>query len=270
MIFCFIIIISAAVQNSGWNKPELTERKLDMHQWDTHSVHSDWEDNLLEIEEDWSDTGSQAVVNWRQSKDQLYVPPPPETVRPSSSAGSASSAEIRPSPAAGSVNSLRTSPIAGLTNISYPDTCFSSSPFSSSALPDITPEHYLARSVGSTNLDVLSHSTAEPESHALSDVRPPSPSTTGSDSSGVYSDASLNSLLVTETLLNREDKPFQDSAILPQSVEINSVEQDWRQEREELIQKDEELKRILEMPKEEMKKMISLKQQKEKLERKIR
>lgn len=41
-------------------------------------------------------------------------------------------------------------------------------------------------------------------------------------------------------------------------------------EREELIEKDEELKRILEMPRKEMKKILSLRQEKEKLERKIR
>ena len=69
---------------------------------------------------------------------------------------------------------------------------------------------------------------------------------------------------------SREEKSLQDRGVLQHPVESNTLEEDWWQERAELIQKDDELKRILEMPRQELRKMISLRQEKEKLERKIR
>lgn len=73
------------------------------------------------------------------------------------------------------------------------------------------------------------------------------------------------------TALDREDKFLQDKRVVQHSVEKESAEQkDWMQERNELLEKDEELKRILDMPRSEMMKIISLRQEKEKLERKIR
>ncbi|KAJ7385299.1 hypothetical protein OS493_016373 [Desmophyllum pertusum] len=66
------------------------------------------------------------------------------------------------------------------------------------------------------------------------------------------------------TALDREDKFLQDKRVVQHSVEKEPTEQ------KDLLEKDEELKRILDMPRSEMMKMISLRQEKEKLERKIR
>lgn len=75
----------------------------------------------------------------------------------------------------------------------------------------------------------------------------------------------------SRTVLNGGEKILQDKKL---DTENELAEQedsrDWWQAKEELIQKDEELKRILDMPRSEMMKMISLRQEKEKLERKIR
>lgn len=111
-------------------------------------------------------------------------------------------------------------------------------------------------------------------------------SSSGSESGSVKSHTSLEDLsgavqklsvieADNRTALNKEEKPkHQDKISAQKSLERELVEkedaQDWWQEKMELIQKDEELKRILEMPRSEILKMISLKQEKEKLERKIR
>jgi len=79
---------------------------------------------------------------------------------------------------------------------------------------------------------------------------------------------------VNGTALSREQKILQDKQLTQSCLEKELVDQkdaeDWWQEKGELIEKDEELKRILDMPRAEMMKMISLRQEKEKLERKIR
>jgi len=79
---------------------------------------------------------------------------------------------------------------------------------------------------------------------------------------------------VNGTALSREQKILQDKQLAQSCLEKELVDQkdaeDWWQEKRELIEKDEELKRILDMPRAEMMKMISLRQEKEKLERKIR
>jgi len=79
---------------------------------------------------------------------------------------------------------------------------------------------------------------------------------------------------VNGTALSREQKILQDKQLAQSCLEKELVDQkdaeDWWQEKGELIEKDEELKRILDMPRAEMMKMISLRQEKEKLERKIR
>ena len=69
-----------------------------------------------------------------------------------------------------------------------------------------------------------------------------------------------------------EDQSASQENILAsqRSVDGASTLQGNNKEREELVEKDEELKRILEMPRKEMKKILSLRQEKEKLERKIR
>ena len=266
--YCF----SSGVQSPGWHQPGLAERKLDVHKWDTHSVHSDWEDSLIEIEEDWSDsapTESHSFDHERQSMEQLYVPPPPD-IHASFSVKSTSTTEVRPPSAAGSANSARSPSSAGLTNTLYPDTGLSFSSYPSSTTPvDIHFPHSAGLVVG-TNLDIHSGPIADRECPMPQDVRPPSPSTTSSDSSGVYSDASVNGLSSTESSLSTADKSIQDGAVSEQSAEHTSAQQDWRQEREELIERDEELKRLLEMPRQDMRKMINLRQEKEKLERKIR
>ena len=237
--------------------------------WDTHSVHSDWEDSLIEIEEDWRDgalTGSHSVDHERQSVEQLYVPPPPD-IHASFPIKSASTAEIRPPSAAGSANSAHSS---SSTNTLYPDRGLSYSSNPSSNTTADSHFHHSANLVVGTNLNIHSSSTADRECHVHQHVRPPSPSTTSSDSSGVFSDASVNSLSSTESSLSTADKSIQDGAASEQSAELNSTQQDWRQEREELIARDEELKRLLVMPRQDMRKMINLRQEKEKLERKIR
>lgn len=90
--------------------------------------------------------------------------------------------------------------------------------------------------------------------------------------------SAVQKLSLTETdnrtALNGEQKTLQDIRLAQNSLEKELAEQegsqDWTQAKKELIQKDEELKRILDMPRSEMKKMISLRQEKDKLERKIR
>jgi len=76
------------------------------------------------------------------------------------------------------------------------------------------------------------------------------------------------------TALSRGAKILLDKQLAQRWLEKELVDQkeaqDWSQEKRQLIQKDEELKRILDMPRAEMMKMISLRQEKEKLERKIR
>lgn len=76
------------------------------------------------------------------------------------------------------------------------------------------------------------------------------------------------------TALSGEEKNLHDKQLVQSCIEKELVDQkdtqDWWKEKEELIQKDEELKRILDMPGSEMRKMISLRQEKEKLERRIR
>ena len=78
------------------------------------------------------------------------------------------------------------------------------------------------------------------------------------------------------TALSGEEKNLHDKQLVQSCIEkeLHVVDQkdtqDWWKEKKELIQKDEELKRILDMPGSEMRKMISLRQEKEKLERRIR
>ena len=78
----------------------------------------------------------------------------------------------------------------------------------------------------------------------------------------------------SRTALSREEKIYQDKQIAQRCLEKELVDQkdvqDWWQEKKELTQKDEELKRILDMSRSEMMNMISLRHEKEKLERKIR
>ena len=68
-----------------------------------------------------------------------------------------------------------------------------------------------------------------------------------------------------------EDQPASQENILASQRSVDGASTlQVNKEREELIEKDEELKRILEMPRKEMKNILSLRQEKEKLERKIR
>ena len=201
----FSIIISTATQSPGWHRPGLPERTLDEHQSDTHSELSDWEDSLLQIEEDWNEVtpvaSSHTAVNGRQSREELYAPPSPD-IHLSSVVGPTHSPS-HPS-TAGSVSSVpldkRTSSSPGQASRSYPDILPISS---SSAHPDMEHPYSVRPPLSSANLNMHQRSTGEPESRVPNDVRPPSPSTTGSDSSGVYSDTSINSLSSAESTLNR-------------------------------------------------------------------
>ena len=111
------------------------------------------------------------------------------------------------------------------------------------------------------------------------------PSSSGSECGSVNSHTSLEDLsgaveklsvieADNRTALTKKEKTLQGKISAQKSLDKELVEQegaqDWWQEKMELIQKDEELQRILDMPRAEMMKMISLKQEKEKLERKIR
>lgn len=260
-------------QTPGWQKPGPVERKPDVHQWDTHSVHSDWEDNLIEVQEDWdyaAPSGSHVAAAVHVSKEELYVPPPPDINDVASSlVESARSAKSCAPSATDLTNSIPSSSTERLTNRFQRDTGPSySSDTPKSELCNIRLPDPVGL-VGSTSLDLPLVSIADPGCYVSMDERPPSP-TTGSDSSGVYSEGSLNGLSTTESSVNIEDMSLLDRTVSHQYVETNLTKKDWRQEREELVQRDEELKRLLEMPRQDMKKMISLRQEKEKLERKIR
>ncbi|KAJ7385300.1 Tudor domain-containing protein 7 [Desmophyllum pertusum] len=87
-----------------------------IHHIDNQSNHSDWEDSLIEIEEDWMDatpvTGAREDASRRQSWDHLYIPPPPEMHSPSSAGlarsvplGTLPSSDIHPPSLGGSVSS---------------------------------------------------------------------------------------------------------------------------------------------------------------------
>lgn len=249
---------------AGGRTPRLVEeRKPESLQWETHSVHSDWEEHLIEIKDrdDVSPAGSCLNMSGRQSMEQLYVPPPPQmhtsytNIEPWSSSSS-KSIDFSESPGA----------TCGLHHDGSHSSRFSNSELCELELP---PSAGLA---SGTNLDVRSVCSAETKLSVFSNlVCPRSPSATSSDTSGVCSDTSVSSLTSTGSFVNKEDQSYsQENVLAPQqSVDGASSLQDYK-EREELVQKDEELKRILEMPRKEMKKILSLRQEKEKLERKIR
>lgn len=251
-------------------------KRLD-HSVEVQSDHSDWEDSLLEIEEGWMEatpfTGAHKNALERQSQDYLYMPPPPTI--PYSSA-------VLPS-------SGLPSPVASASSVSS-DVCPSSSArlLSSMPLGQQPPSSTLASPTSTSASNATSN--VQPLSSKGSGSSVPldvhSPSSLGSDSSDVHgSHTSLKNLsnvvgessvsdTVNGTALSREQKILQDKQLAQSCLEKELVDQkdaeDWWQEKRELIEKDEELKRILDMPRAEMMKMISLRQEKEKLERKIR
>ena len=225
-------------------------------------MHSDWEDSLIEVEDEWGDITPLTRTHMETPpSDQLYLPPPPGTPLPSppvatSSASGTLTVEPPSSPTGFSKNmhSVIGPLLLGVKSRNEPsDSC----------------NLYSESNVNSEGFDVHACYTGEIENRASNEVRPPSPAT-GSDSSGVYSDTSVNCLSGAETVQSKEEKSLLGSVIPQQTEEANSAGQDWRREREELIQRDSELRRILEMPRQEMKKMIDLRQEKERLERKIR
>lgn len=224
-------------------------------------------------------TGACKGPSERRSPDHLYMPPPPETP---SSCSAVLQSSVFPSQAAlaSSVSSdvwppsstrlLSSMPLG----LQPPSSTLASAPASASA----------SASMGNAAPNVRLPSSEGSGSSVPLDVRPPSSS--GSESSDVHcSRTSLKNLsnAVQElsvsdtdnrTALSREEKILQDKQLAQSCLEKELVDQkdaqDWWQEKKELIQKDEELKRILDMPRSEMMKMISLRQEKEKLERKIR
>ena len=252
--------------------PRLNPQKtrLDNYSVEVHSDHSDWEDSLLET--DWMEatpvTGDCKGALERQSKDHLYMPPPPNV--PDSSA-------VLPS-------SDLPSPVASASSVPSSSTrLLSSMPFRLQP-PSSTLTSSTSTSASNVTSNVQPLSSEGSGSSVPLDVHPPA--SLGSESSDVHgSGTSLKNLsnAVWElsvsdtdngTALSREEKILQDKQLAQSCLEKELVEQkdaqDWWQEKSELIQKDEELKRILNMPRAEMMKMISLRQEKEKLERKIR
>ena len=214
-------------------------------------------------------TGVRKGTPERQSQDHLYMPPPP--IIPYSSA-------VLPS-------SGLPSPLASPSSVSS-DVCTSSSTrfLNSMPLGSQPPSSTLASPASYATSNVQPLSPKGSGSSVPLDARPPSSS--GSDSSDVHgSHTSLKNLsnAVREsnvsdtdngTALSREEKILQDKQLAQSWLEKELVDQkdaqDRWQEKRQLILKDEELKRILDMPRAEMMKMISLRQEKEKLERKIR
>lgn len=244
------------------------KKRLDHYSVEVQSDHSDWEDSLLEV--DWMEatplTGDYKGVLDRQSQDHLYIPPPPKMT---------DSSAVLPS-------SGLPSPVASASSVPSSSTRLSSMPVS------LQPPLSILASSSSTlasNANVQPISSEGLGSRAPLDVHPPSSS--GSESSDVHgshtslknlsnavTDLSVDSDTDNGTALSREEKILQDKQLAQSCLEKELVDQrdaqDWWQEKRELIQKDEELKRILDMPRAEMMKMISLRQEKEKLERKIR
>lgn len=225
-------------------------------------MHSDWEDSSTEVEDERDDITPLTQTHMETSpRDQMYLPPPPGTPLPSppiaTSSASGTLTVKPPSSPTGfskSLHSVIGPSLLGVKSGNEPlDSC----------------NLYSENNVNSGGFDVHPCYTEELENRASNEVRPPSPAT-GSDSSGVYSDTSVNCLSGAETAQSKEEKSSLGSVIPQQTEEANSAGRDWRREREELIQRDGELRRMLEMPRQELKKMINLSQEKERLERKIR
>lgn len=225
-------------------------------------MHSDWEDSLIEVEDEWDDITPRTQTHVETApSDQMYLPPPPGNPLPSppiaTSSASGTLTVKPPSSPTGfskSLHSVIGPSLLGVKSRNEPlDSC----------------NLYSENNVNSGGFDVHPCYTEELENRASNEVRPPSPAT-GSDSSGVYSDTSVNWLSGAETAQSKEEKSSLGSVIPQQTEEANSAGRDWRREREELIQRDGELRRMLEMPRQELKKMINLSQEKERLERKIR
>ena len=207
----------------------------------------------------------------RQSWDHLYMPPPPTI--PYSSAVLPSRGHPSPVASVGSVPSDV-----------YPTTGLLSSMPLGLQPPSSTLASSSSTSVSNATPNVQPLSLKGSGSNLPLEVCPPSSS--GSESSDVHgSHPSLKNLpnSVEElglsdtdngTAVSREEKILRDKQLAHSCLEKELLDQkdaqDWWQEKRELIQKDEELKRILDMPRAEMMKMISLRQEKEKLERKIR
>lgn len=204
---------------------------MDLHHADNQSVHSDWEDSLIETEPHWIETvpvpGAHTSGSGRQSLDNLYVPPPPE-VHPSS--------------------------LLGLP----------------STVPLGTRSPSVASSASSESLNVRTPFSGVSVSSLPQDRR--TPSSSGSESSDSH--AAVKALQSALHELSATESECTSNGEQQNSVEKERLKQEdpqgWRQQREELIQKEKELKRTLEMPRSEVMKMLSLEQEKEKLERKIR
>lgn len=243
------------------------KKRLDHYSVEVQSDHSDWEDSLLEV--DWMEatplTGDYKGVLDRQSQDHLYIPPPPKMT---------DSSAVLPS-------SGLPSPVASASSVPSSSTRLSSMPVS------LQPPLSILASSSSTlasNANVQPISSEGLGSRAPLDVHPPSSGSESSDVHGSHTslknlsnavtDLSVDSDTDNGTALSREEKILQDKQLAQSCLEKELVDQRdaqyWWQEKRELIQKDEELKRILDMPRAEMMKMISLRQEKEKLERKIR
>jgi len=250
--------------SSAGQTPRLAEdRKAESHQWDTHSVNSDWEEHLIEINDRdaVSPVGSCLNMSGRQSMEHLYVPPPPQmhtSFTNSEPWSSFSSKGIDFSESLGATSGLH----LGASH---------SSRFSNSEQCELELQPSAGLASGS-NPDGHSSFSAETKFSVFSNVvHPHSPSATGSDTSGVCSDTSVSSLASTGSFANMEDQSASQENILASQRSVDGASTlQGNKEREELIEKDEELKRILEMPRKEMKKILSLRQEKEKLERKIR
>ena len=275
MLYLFIIFI--ANQNPRLY-PE--KKRLDRYSVEVQSDHSDWEDSLHEVEEGWMEaaplTTARRGALERQSWDHLYMPPPPKM--PSSS-------QVLP-------GSSLPSPVASASSV--PSDVYTSSStrlLSSMPLDLQSPSSTIASAPPSAS-SPASNATSNVQSFSFNgsgsglplDVWPPSSS--GSESSDFHgSNTSLKNLSTSmqelsvydsenRTALSGEEKNLHDKQLVQSCIEKELVDQkdtqDWWKEKKELIQKDEELKRILDMPGSEMRKMISLRQEKEKLERRIR
>ena len=226
-------------------------------------MNSDWEEHLIEINDRdaVSPVGSCLNMSGRQSMEHLYVPPPPQmhtSFTNSEPWSSFSSKGIDFSESLGATSGLH----LGASH---------SSRFSNSEQCELELQPSAGLASGS-NPDGHSSFSAETKFSVFSNVvHPHSPSATGSDTSGVCSDTSVSSLASTGSFANMEDQSASQENILASQRSVDGASTlQGNKEREELIEKDEELKRILEMPRKEMKKILSLRQEKEKLERKIR
>lgn len=227
-------------QDSRW---PTQEKRVD-HNADNQSVHSDWEAGLIETEPDWIGIVPVPGATVRQSLDNLYLPPPPE------------GHQLFPLglPSGGPLGSRSPSVSSSASNDSLDVRYLPGGSVSSLSRERRLPSNSGSGS-GSEGGDVQSHSVVKTLQSAMQEI----------EVTGETDEA---------TALRRDEKSRMRNGGHQNlfEKELFSLEdlKTCRQEREELIQKEDELKKILEMSRPEKLKMLNLNQEKEKLERKIR